>query len=62
MLCHVNLIPLNQVDETGYTTAGRGRALEIMRYLESCGVTATTRRQLGADIDGACGQLRLAAR
>ena len=62
MLCHVNLIPLNQVDETGYTTAGRGRALEFMRYLESCGVTATTRRQLGADIDGACGQLRLAAR
>jgi len=62
MLCHVNLIPLNPVDETGYTTAGRGRALEFTRFLERCGVTATTRRQLGADIDGACGQLRLAAR
>ena len=61
MLCHVNLIPLNEVTETGYLTAGRPRALEFMKMLEERGITATVRRQLGADIDGACGQLRLNA-
>ena len=57
--CHVNLIPLNQVDETGLLTSGRKRALECMEILSSKGINATVRRQLGADIDGACGQLRL---
>lgn len=57
--CHVNLIPLNQVDETGLLTSGRKRALECMEILTSKGIQATVRRQLGADIDGACGQLRL---
>ena len=61
MLCHVNLIPLNEVTETGYLTSGRPRALEFMKMLEERGITATVRRQLGADIDGACGQLRLNA-
>ena len=59
MLCHVNLIPLNQVEETGFRTSGRHRAEECMDRLESRGIPATVRRQLGADIDGACGQLRL---
>lgn len=58
-LCHVNLIPLNEVKETGLSSGGRKRALEIQEFLESMGITATVRRQLGADIDGACGQLRL---
>jgi len=59
MLCHVNLIPLNEVTETGLVTSGRQRALEIQQTLEARGIPSTVRRQLGADIDGACGQLRL---
>ena len=58
MLCHVNLIPLNAVTETGFDTSGRKKAREIMERLESKGIPATVRRQLGADINGACGQLR----
>ncbi|WP_409336666.1 23S rRNA (adenine(2503)-C(2))-methyltransferase RlmN [Eubacterium sp. F2] len=61
MLCHVNLIPLNEVSETGLLTSGRKRAEEIQKRLEDSGIPATVRRQLGADIDGACGQLRLKA-
>lgn len=59
MLCHINLIPLNEVSENGLKTAGRSRALEICGYLERHGIPCTVRRQLGADISGACGQLRL---
>lgn len=57
--CHVNLIPLNEVSQTGLITSGRKRAEECMEILNKRGVNATIRRQLGADIDGACGQLRL---
>ncbi len=57
-LAHVNLIPLNEVDETGLKSSGRGRAVEFRKYLETHGVPASVRRELGSDIDGACGQLR----
>lgn len=57
--CHVNLIPLNEVSQTGLITSGRKRAEECMNILKQRGINATIRRQLGADIDGACGQLRL---
>ena len=57
--CHVNLIPLNEVSQTGLITSGRKRAKECMEILTKKGINATIRRQLGADIDGACGQLRL---
>jgi len=59
MLCHVNLIPLNEVAETGLKGTGRQRAREIAEQLEQAGVPATIRRELGSEIDGACGQLRL---
>ena len=59
MLCHVNLIPLNEVAETGLEGTGRQRAREIAEQLEQAGVPATVRRELGSEIDGACGQLRL---
>jgi len=59
MLCHVNLIPLNEVKETGLAGSNRKRAAEIAAYLESRGIPATVRRELGSDIDAACGQLRL---
>lgn len=61
LLCHVNLIPLNKVSETGLDTVPRARAEEFRQLLEKRGIPATVRRELGADIDAACGQLRLNA-
>lgn len=58
MLCHVNLIPLNRVEETGLDGSSRKRAEEIAARLERSGIPATVRRELGSEIDGACGQLR----
>ncbi|MDO4544909.1 MAG: 23S rRNA (adenine(2503)-C(2))-methyltransferase RlmN [Bacillota bacterium] len=58
MLFHVNLIPLNKVEETGLEGSSRKRAEEMAAELNSCGIPATVRRELGGDIDGACGQLR----
>ncbi len=59
MLCHVNLIPLNKVEETGFDTVSRDKALLFQQILEQRGIPATVRRELGSDIDAACGQLRL---
>ncbi len=59
MLCHVNLIPLNRVEGTGLEGSSRKRAEEIATALTEAGISATVRRELGAGIDGACGQLRL---
>lgn len=59
MLCHVNLIPLNKVEETGLDTSDTKTAQEFQKTLENKGIPATIRRELGDDIDGACGQLRL---
>ena len=59
MLCHVNLIPLNQVAETGLKTTDKDTAINFQKTLESKGIPATIRRELGDDIDAACGQLRL---
>ena len=57
--CHVNLIPLNEVTETGMKGTARKTAAKLAEVLEESGVAATVRRELGTDIDGACGQLRL---
>ena len=62
MLCHVNLIPLNRVEGAGFDTVSRKRAGEFQEILERRGIAATVRRELGADIDAACGQLRLGKR
>lgn len=59
MLCHVNLIPLNVVEETGLKTSDKETAIVFQKMLESKGIPATIRRELGDDIDAACGQLRL---
>ncbi|MEE0857850.1 MAG: 23S rRNA (adenine(2503)-C(2))-methyltransferase RlmN [Acutalibacteraceae bacterium] len=58
MLCHVNLIPVNNVTGTGYQKSKRKRLIDFSRILESNGITATVRRTLGSDIDASCGQLR----
>ncbi len=57
-LCHVNLIPLNPVTETGMQGSSRESAKLFASKLERLGITATVRRELGSDIDAACGQLR----
>lgn len=58
MLCHVNLIPLNPVEETGLTGSTRKWAEQFRERLEFQGIPSTVRRELGRDIDAACGQLR----
>ncbi len=58
ILCHVNLIPLNEVKESGLAGAGRKHAEDFRARLEQRGIPATVRRELGSDIDAACGQLR----
>lgn len=56
--CHVNLIRLNEVEERQLKSADDKRAYEFCSWLEKGGLSATVRRRLGADIGGACGQLR----
>jgi len=56
--CHVNLIPLNPVKERGLRGATRQQAARFQKELEKRGLSATIRREMGADIEGACGQLR----
>lgn len=60
MLCHVNLIPLNRVEESKYKGTPKNGVESFGKILEKAGITVTIRRELGEDIDAACGQLRLA--
>ena len=61
MLCHVNLIPVNDVEGTGFRRSGRQRIQAFAAELQKYGVTATVRRELGGDISASCGQLRVNA-
>ena len=58
MLCHVNLIPVNEVEESPYKPSTPERIKRFTEILAKCGITATVRRTLGSDIDASCGQLR----
>ena len=58
LLCHVNLIPVNPVEKTGYRKSGQDRLTRFSRILEQKGLTVTVRRTLGSDINASCGQLR----
>ena len=58
MAAHVNMIPLNSVEETGLKTSSRRAIAQFQQILERSGITATVRRTLGSDIDASCGQLR----
>lgn len=58
MLCHVNLIPVNEVSETGFKSANRKAVEGFQSILEKGGISTTIRREMGADISAACGQLR----
>ena len=56
---HVNLIPMNRVETLDFAEPSASRTAEFVAILESRGVAATVRKRKGADIDAACGQLRL---
>lgn len=58
MNCHVNLIPINPVKERSYVESKHEVILNFKNKLEKNGINATIRREMGRDIDGACGQLR----
>ena len=58
MLCHVNLIPVNDVKDRNYVKSTADRVKRFAGILNDNGVETTVRRKLGSDIDAACGQLR----
>ena len=60
MPIHVNLIPVNPVDETGFSASSKDAIGRFAAVLEKRGIRATIRRRLGADINASCGQLRRA--
>ena len=56
--CHVNLIPVNPIKERSFVRSTRQAVENFKIKLEKCGINVTIRREMGSDIDGACGQLR----
>ena len=58
MLCHVNLIPVNQVRENSFKRATEKSVKEFENIIKNIGVEVTVRREMGSDINAACGQLR----
>lgn len=58
MNCHVNLIPVNPIRERDYVQPDKDAVLNFKNKLEKYGINVTIRREMGRDIDGACGQLR----
>ena len=55
---HVNLIPLNHVEERQFRPSTAGHMKAFIKILEDAGVNVTVRRKLGGDVDASCGQLR----
>lgn len=55
---HINLIPVNPVEEREYEQSHKKVILDFKNKLEKCGINVTIRREMGRDINGACGQLR----
>ena len=58
MNCHVNLIPVNPIKERDYKRSDKKAVEAFRKHLEKKGINATVRREMGSDIQGACGQLR----
>ena len=58
MLCHVNLIPINEIENGKFKQSSNENIIKFRDYLNNRGIVATIRRELGSDIDAACGQLR----
>lgn len=62
MICHVNLIPVNNVREKNYKKSTTERQKSFASILSKYGITVTVRRTLGSDINASCGQLRASKR
>ncbi len=60
MLCHVNLIPVNNVEENQFVKPDKSGIMKFKSMLEAKGINTTVRRELGSDISASCGQLRRA--
>lgn len=60
MNCHVNLIPVNPIKEREFVQSEKKVIADFKNKLEKCGINVTIRREMGRDIQGACGQLRRA--
>lgn len=58
MICHVNLIPINKIENGAYSKSSNENIMKFRDYLNDHGIVATIRRELGSDIEAACGQLR----
>lgn len=58
MICHVNLIPINKIENGVFSKSTNENIIKFRDYLNEHGIVATIRRELGSDIDAACGQLR----
>ena len=58
MSCHVNLIPVNPIKERSFKRADENSIQKFKQMLEKNTINVTIRREMGIDIDGACGQLR----
>jgi 23S rRNA (adenine2503-C2)-methyltransferase len=58
MIAHVNLIPINKIEDGKYTKSTNENIIKFRDYLNDHGIVATIRRELGSDISAACGQLR----
>lgn len=58
MNCHINLIPVNPIKERDYEQSEKNSIQNFKDLLEKAGINVTIRREMGRDIDGACGQLR----
>ncbi|MFT8341317.1 MAG: 23S rRNA (adenine(2503)-C(2))-methyltransferase RlmN [Clostridium beijerinckii] len=58
MLCHVNLIPVNEIKENTYKRSSKKAIEDFSEILKNHGIEVTTRREMGSDINAACGQLR----
>lgn len=58
MICHVNLIPVNKIENGVYIKSNNDSIQQFRDILDKRGITVTVRRELGSDIEAACGQLR----
>lgn len=58
MLCHINLIPVNSIEERDFVSGDKRRIYAFCERLVKNGINATVRRELGSDINASCGQLR----
>lgn len=58
MLCHINIIPVNSIEERSYVSGDKDKIRKFCERLIKNGINATVRRELGRDINASCGQLR----